>query len=471
MEHMASVMTQLGQKMQQAETNEHIANGIAEYNQIVNGFEEEMVNLDPSKYSETFEKRLTSVSKIYKGKNAQATETLKNKITVWNEAARADVMRRSIRDYSAKVRATMPEHLKNFAINGQDDEAMELIEGYKGSVLHEWEVAVAKKEYLKIKQEVIEQEAINNAYGDIIADPLAAKDNLTADNWQEIYPGLENKDRLSLIKEARREQANKINQQNIIHAKQVEETSQAFVDKFTQDSLTEKDITDSVLSADDKEHWIDKVRKRSDDIINGKTDPLTQTDAAVKSQLIVRANASPGSVSVTELAKLVGDGITADDMTDIMNLQNKRLKEMPTSNNTLSKKWIGSVEDMYTNGFFGDKDEPGTQIKRNQALTKMSKWFEENPDATDSQAEEFFKTVTDGHGKWWWAKKVFTKQNITTPPLIAPTLFTERIGRFVGQKMVGNKKQPPSEYPDAIWDEDEMAWTVIRDGQRYKVEE
>ena len=90
--NISKTMGQIGTAIQNVQNNQQVADGIAEYNNLINTFNEGLNGVSPSEYMDRFDKLMDGVDSIYDNKSNAAGANLKSTFTVWNEANRAATM-------------------------------------------------------------------------------------------------------------------------------------------------------------------------------------------------------------------------------------------------------------------------------------------------------------------------------------------------------------------------------------------
>ena len=146
-ELIGQAVTQLGTKIKSIADNRSFANGVAEYNNIINTYNESLGDKSPDEYLEGFQELETQINDITKGMSREASEALRNKFTVWNEVNRAGIATLVIRQNVALAKQEIPDQLGSFIMNGQIDEGNALIEEYGKSIFSPEEVKLWKNEF------------------------------------------------------------------------------------------------------------------------------------------------------------------------------------------------------------------------------------------------------------------------------------------------------------------------------------
>lgn len=129
-------LSKLGNQLLQIRTAEDVADGVAQYNELMNRYSESLKDRSPEEYLEqdkdgqfVLPKQLQDgVNNILKGKTGSAARKLRNKFTVWNEANRASIGILAARDKSVEIRNTAPDRLSVFAQNEDQKGAFEYID-------------------------------------------------------------------------------------------------------------------------------------------------------------------------------------------------------------------------------------------------------------------------------------------------------------------------------------------------------
>lgn len=168
LEGIGAQVTELGKKFKVVEDNRDVAEGIAEYNNIINTYNESLATKDPSEYVSGFNELQGSISKVTEGMSAEAANVLKNKTVIWNEVNRASLATLAIKQTASFAKQEIPTQLANFIANDQIDEANDYIDNYGESVLSPKEVGLWKQNIVRMKQEFDMWEGINFA----VANPL-----------------------------------------------------------------------------------------------------------------------------------------------------------------------------------------------------------------------------------------------------------------------------------------------------------
>ena len=142
---------QIGQKVKRLDDNQDVATGIAEYNNIINTFNETLPTLSPDDYMAKFAELEPDIQGITEGLSKEAASALDNKFVIWNEANRASTAALAIKQKASLAKEEIPTQLANFIANDQIQEANEYIEGYGDTVLSPEEIELWKDTIVEMK--------------------------------------------------------------------------------------------------------------------------------------------------------------------------------------------------------------------------------------------------------------------------------------------------------------------------------
>lgn len=142
---------QIGKQVKQVDDNKAVANGIAEYNNIINTFNESLPTLSPDSYMEEFGKLDDSIKGITEGLSPEATSALENRFVIWNESNRASTATLAIKQKASLAKQEIPLQLASFIANDQLEEANDYIDGYADTILSPEEVDLWKDNIVKMK--------------------------------------------------------------------------------------------------------------------------------------------------------------------------------------------------------------------------------------------------------------------------------------------------------------------------------
>ncbi len=141
----------IAQQAKKVDDNKAVANGIAEYNNIINTFNESLPTTSPDEYMAEFGKLDGQIKGITEGLSPEATSALENKFEIWNEANRASTAILAIKQSASLAKEEIPIQLASFIGSDQIQEANEYIEGYGNTVLSPEEVELWKNKIVEMK--------------------------------------------------------------------------------------------------------------------------------------------------------------------------------------------------------------------------------------------------------------------------------------------------------------------------------
>lgn len=155
-------LLKVGAHFKKINDNRQVAEGIAEYNELINRHNESLANKNPSEYAASFETLRPQIEAITKNKSGTAREILNNKFAIWNESNRASTALLAVRAESALAKQEIPGRLQEFANKNQDTEASDYIDGFS-NILSLRERELWKDTYGEIKNRNTIFRAINLA--------------------------------------------------------------------------------------------------------------------------------------------------------------------------------------------------------------------------------------------------------------------------------------------------------------------
>lgn len=122
-------VSRLGEQMLQIKTAEDVAEGTAQYNEIVNRYNESLKDRQPETYEQGFLDLKGDIENITKDKVGGARRNLQNKFRVWNEINRASLVTLGVRNKVAQVKNEMPQRMRSFAAVGDKEGFNEYLNG------------------------------------------------------------------------------------------------------------------------------------------------------------------------------------------------------------------------------------------------------------------------------------------------------------------------------------------------------
>lgn len=182
-------ITKLGQKFKKVEDNRDVAEGIANYNNLINTYNETLPTKDPSEYVSGFNALQGNISKLTEGMSAEAANVLRNKTVIWNEVNRASLATLAIKQTAAFAKQEMPIQLASFVANDQIQEGEDFINAYGETVLSPKEVTLWQDKFKSMQKEWNMEELINvaietGAQGDITTAEKAIKKFYRTDQFE-----------------------------------------------------------------------------------------------------------------------------------------------------------------------------------------------------------------------------------------------------------------------------------------------
>ncbi len=111
----------IGQKLQALQDARDRAQGIAEYNKLVDEYKESLRTKDPKEWIAGFDSLQGKIGKILQGKSRNVQDELQNRFTIWNQEHRAELARLRISTEVGIAKSELPDIEENFLINNQRD--------------------------------------------------------------------------------------------------------------------------------------------------------------------------------------------------------------------------------------------------------------------------------------------------------------------------------------------------------------
>ena len=139
-----------GLKRKEIQINREVAEGLANYNNLINTFNEGLAGESPKNYMSSFENLKPQVDNITKDMTSEATEVLRNRIVVLHESNRASTSILAIQNTAVLAKQEIPDRLTSFAANGLSTDAMIYIDGFS-DILSKEERDSWKETYQKME--------------------------------------------------------------------------------------------------------------------------------------------------------------------------------------------------------------------------------------------------------------------------------------------------------------------------------
>lgn len=137
-------LADIGQQVQQVRDARAMAEGIAQYNAIVDEYETSLQTKDPSEHDFVggFDKLQAKLGKITQGKSRAVQDELYNRFAVWNEEHKAGIARFAISKEVALTKDQLPDVRDNFLKMGLQgrNEYQAYLQKLEGKVLVKREI-------------------------------------------------------------------------------------------------------------------------------------------------------------------------------------------------------------------------------------------------------------------------------------------------------------------------------------------
>lgn len=149
------------------------------------------------------------------------------------------------------------------------------------------------------------------------------------------------------------------------------ETGNQFIERFSDGKLTRMDVLSSNLEptgANSKEHWLEKLDKKSN------TPEGYKTDKIIEGKLYSRIVRDPESVTDDEILDTIGKGLSHEDGKALINERRSRLKEPKDPAETAI---YDNLKRDRKAGLFGDGPEGDLEYAKQ--IESFKKWRKANP--------------------------------------------------------------------------------------------
>jgi hypothetical protein len=150
LESLGTSLEKVGQQLGDIRVNREVAQGITDYNRIINDFNLSLAGKSPDEYMPAFEALKPEIEGIVDGMTMKAGEILKNRFTVLHESNRASTAIQAMKNTALLAKQEIPERLQSFAKEGLGTDAMAYIDGFS-DILSEEERALWKRTYQKME--------------------------------------------------------------------------------------------------------------------------------------------------------------------------------------------------------------------------------------------------------------------------------------------------------------------------------
>lgn len=153
----------LGIRLHQVKEARQVAQGIAEYNSMVDEYVNSLGDKDPNDfdYVKNFDK--LNIQKVYKGKSRSAVDKLKNQFMVWNQSNQANLAKMSIDKSIALAKIETADVMENAIQNLQPESAEMWFNDLRSAgIFTETEIKHFEKNFEQLYQEHVHEIQLDN---------------------------------------------------------------------------------------------------------------------------------------------------------------------------------------------------------------------------------------------------------------------------------------------------------------------
>lgn len=168
-------------------------------------------------------------------------------------------------------------------------------------------------------------------------------------------------------------------------------------DAIYDGSVTRDLIENTSLEEDEQQSLWELAQREIKAKAEGKDGPLSISKPDTYWPLYRRVANDPDSVPESEIADLVGKGISIDNYKELMK---KKQKEVSPIESLRTDTYLKLILNLYNGGYM-DVDQ------YEDKATKMVGWIKKNPAATPKQAKEYYDDLTEDvreNTVWQWLK-------------------------------------------------------------------
>jgi hypothetical protein len=235
MGNLGAAIGKIGQAFQDVRDNRDIAKGIADYNNIINEYNESLPGKDPKDYERGFTELKPRIDAITADMSGRAKQDLTNRFAIWNETNRAKISLLSMKATAAMTKQELPLRLKQFARAKQDQFANDYIDSLD-TIIGPAERKLWKEQYIEYKRENLIFDAIN----------LAA-DNPTPENLADARKIIELESKTSEeeyyhLQKLRAREANSNRLKDLAYQAQLSKQAQEMVQVFSSGMVFEGEV-------------------------------------------------------------------------------------------------------------------------------------------------------------------------------------------------------------------------------------
>ena len=170
---------------------------------------------------------------------------------------------------------------------------------------------------------------------------------------------------------------------------QREATGAVFVEKYVAGTLTAREILKSNLEAtgeNSKKYWIEQIKAQNDKYKKAGDEGF-KTDPAVKRDVYVKIINDPESISESDIAGMIGAGLSNADGKQLIDERRRRLEKDP-ARAAAEKAVIQNLGRDRKAGIFGDGQEGDLEYTRQ--IEAFKRWSRANP---DQEPSEYYENV------------------------------------------------------------------------------